>query len=57
MRYKKDKMETEKQDRNEARKLAENISGSSWSGDDRTIVQVMIYKQLKRIADVLEDQR
>lgn len=46
--------ETEKNDMYWARNVVENISNSSWSGDDRSIIQLMIYKQLKRIADSLE---
>ena len=53
---KEDKCEVfEKEDRKWARKMAKGISKSSWSGDDRAIIQLMIYKQMKRIADKLEE--
>ena len=47
--------EMEKEDKKWARKTAKNISDSSWSGDDRAVIQLMLYKQLKRIADALEE--
>ncbi len=33
------------------------LSGSSWSGSDRTLVELMIYRQLKRIADILDSKK
>ena len=38
----------------ESVKTFKKVSDSSWSGDDRMVVESAIYLQLKRIADKLE---